>query len=83
LKFFCLSCNFAICKECTLNEHPPTSHNVELIDDVAEHQMALMQALISEATHKQGELHDIFRLIDSFQQRLTFSLSVSPFVALY
>lgn len=74
LEFFCLTCNFAICKECTLNDHQLNVHKVELIEDVAEQQMALMETLINEATHKQVELHNTFRLIDSFQQRLTTSL---------
>ncbi|KAI6220358.1 B-box type zinc finger protein ncl-1 [Aphelenchoides fujianensis] len=74
LRYFCLTCNFAICKECTVNDHQSPTHAVEVIDDVAEHQMALMEALITDATRKQGELHDMFRLIDTFQQRLTSSL---------
>ncbi|KAI6214594.1 hypothetical protein M3Y94_00286900 [Aphelenchoides besseyi] len=74
LRYFCLTCNFAICKECTVNDHQSPQHTVEVIDDVAEHQMALMEALITDAVRKQGELHDMFRHIDNVQQRLTSSL---------
>lgn len=36
--------------------------------------MALMQNLISESTNKQVELNQMFRLLDTSQQRLTTSL---------
>lgn len=63
-----------ICNECTLNDHQPSLHNVEPIEEVAEQQMGLMEKLISEATQKQGELCNVFYQLDNFQQRLTTSL---------
>ncbi|CAD5219657.1 unnamed protein product [Bursaphelenchus xylophilus] len=71
LQYFCITCNFAICHECTMKEHQ--NHTVEKIDDVAEDQMQRMEDLIAEATKKQANLHDVFRLIDSYQTKLTNS----------
>lgn len=55
-------------------EHTSPTHVVQSIDDVAEKQMALMEVLIAEARNKQAELHEIFRVIDSCQNRLNGSL---------
>jgi tripartite motif-containing protein 2/3 len=74
LRFFCLTCNLAICHDCTVMEHTSPTHVVQSIDDVAEKQMALMEVLIAEARNKQAELHEIFRVIDSCQNRLNGSL---------
>ncbi|CAD5213803.1 unnamed protein product [Bursaphelenchus okinawaensis] len=71
LQYFCITCNFAICHECTLKEHQ--NHTVEKIDDVAEDQMQRMEDLIAEATKKQANFHDVFRLIDNYQTKLTNS----------
>ncbi|KAI1729919.1 NHL repeat domain-containing protein [Ditylenchus destructor] len=73
LRFFCLTCNLAICRDCTVSEHVAPAHNVEAIDNVAEKQIGLMEALINEARAKQAELHEIFRLIDADQSRLNAS----------
>jgi hypothetical protein len=53
-----------------LNDHNPAVHTVELIEEVADQQMALMQNLVREANHKQDGLQSLFPLIDNVQQRL-------------
>uniref|UniRef100_A0A915DWR8 B-box type zinc finger protein ncl-1 n=1 Tax=Ditylenchus dipsaci TaxID=166011 RepID=A0A915DWR8_9BILA len=73
LRFFCITCNLAICRDCTLSEHVSPAHNVEAIDNVAEKQIGLMEQLINEARNKQSELHEIFRLIDADQNHLNAS----------
>lgn len=74
LRLFCLSCNLAICRDCTMLDHNGPTHKVESIDSVAETQMATMEALVNEACTKQAELHESFRLIDAGQSRLNQSL---------
>lgn len=68
-----MTCNLAICRDCTLGEHIAPMHDVETIDNVAEKQIGMMEALINEARNKQSELHEIFRLIDADQNRLNAS----------
>uniref|UniRef100_A0A1I7ZGG5 B box-type domain-containing protein n=1 Tax=Steinernema glaseri TaxID=37863 RepID=A0A1I7ZGG5_9BILA len=74
LRFFCQSCNLAICLDCTLVDHVSPAHQVEPIEKVAEKQMALMEQLISNARNKQQELLEMFKMVDAAQQRLTLSL---------
>lgn len=68
-----MTCNLAICRDCTLGEHIAPMHDVETIDNVAEKQIGMMEALINEARNKQSELHELFRLIDADQNRLNES----------
>lgn len=37
LRFFCLSCNLAICRECTLVDHAAPAHQYEPIQEVSLH----------------------------------------------
>jgi len=48
LIFFCATCNLAVCRECTQNEHTAPTHQVESLDDVAETQIAAMEILNME-----------------------------------
>ncbi|TKR77649.1 hypothetical protein L596_018579 [Steinernema carpocapsae] len=74
LLYFCLSCNLAICSDCTLVDHCSPAHEVEPIEKVAEKQTALMEQLISNARNKQQELLEMFKMVDAAQQRLTVSI---------
>jgi hypothetical protein len=49
LCYFCVSCNLAICRDCTLTEHCPPAHQIETIDNVAEKQILSMECLMNEA----------------------------------
>uniref|UniRef100_A0A1I7XGD0 B-box type zinc finger protein ncl-1 n=1 Tax=Heterorhabditis bacteriophora TaxID=37862 RepID=A0A1I7XGD0_HETBA len=74
LRFFCLTCNLAICRECTLVDHATPAHQYEPISEVADKQMATMELLVGEARGKHSELLDMFKQVDSSQQRLNMSL---------
>ncbi|VDM39382.1 unnamed protein product [Toxocara canis] len=75
LRYFCVTCNLAICRECTLNDHPATTHQFELIGDVAEKQMNIMESLLQDARIKHCELLDMFKMVDAAQNRLNMSLA--------
>ncbi|KAK6742531.1 hypothetical protein RB195_010039 [Necator americanus] len=75
LRFFCLTCNLAICRECTLVEHAQPSHQYEPISEVADKQLSTMEMLVNEARNKHIELLEMFKQVDASQQRLSASLS--------
>ncbi|KIH66996.1 b-box zinc finger [Ancylostoma duodenale] len=75
LRFFCLTCNLAICRECTLVEHAQPSHQYEPISEVADKQLSTMELLVNEARNKHIELLEMFKQVDASQQRLSASLS--------
>ncbi|VDM66068.1 unnamed protein product [Strongylus vulgaris] len=75
LRFFCLTCNLAICRECTLVEHAQPSHQYEPISEVADKQLNTMELLVNEARNKHIELLEMFKQVDASQQRLSASLS--------
>ncbi|PAV57073.1 hypothetical protein WR25_26135 isoform D [Diploscapter pachys] len=75
LRFFCLSCNLAICRECTQVEHLAPAHHYELISEVYDKQLGKMDQLVAEARIKRQELLDMFKQVDNAQQRLNLSLT--------
>lgn len=74
LRYFCLTCNLAICRDCTQLEHAAPAHKYELISDIAEKQMSIMEALVQDARVKQCELLEMFKMVDAAQNRLNASL---------
>lgn len=74
LRFFCLSCNLAICRECTLVDHAAPAHQYEPICEVAEKQIGIMDRLVEDARVKHSEMLEAFKQVDSAQQRLNASL---------
>lgn len=74
LVFFCVTCNLAICRDCTTTEHPAGQHQFELITEVADKQMLKMEQLIADARSKHADMLDMFKQVDSKQQILTASL---------
>ncbi|CAB3403100.1 unnamed protein product [Caenorhabditis bovis] len=74
LCYFCLTCNLAICHECTNVDHLAPVHNYEPISDVADKQIHKMEQLVAEARSKHGELVELYKQVDNAQQRLTASL---------
>uniref|UniRef100_A0A0M3I2J2 B-box type zinc finger protein ncl-1 n=1 Tax=Ascaris lumbricoides TaxID=6252 RepID=A0A0M3I2J2_ASCLU len=75
LRYFCLTCNLAICRECTMTDHPAATHQFELIGDVAEKQMNIMESLLQDARIKHCELLEMFKMVDAAQNRLNMSLA--------
>ncbi|PIO74973.1 zinc finger, C3HC4 type [Teladorsagia circumcincta] len=75
LRFFCLTCNLAICRECTLVEHAQPAHQYEPITEVADKQLSTMEMLVNEARNKHMDLLEMFKQVDASQQRLSASLS--------
>ncbi|GMT20801.1 hypothetical protein PFISCL1PPCAC_12098 [Pristionchus fissidentatus] len=75
LRFFCLSCNLAICIECTQVDHTAPAHHYADIAEVAEMQMSSIEQLVVDARHKQGELLDMFKQVDAANNRLNQSLA--------
>ncbi|EGT56713.1 CBN-NCL-1 protein [Caenorhabditis brenneri] len=73
LVFFCVTCNLAICRDCTVTDHPSGQHQYELIGEVAEKQMIKMEQLIADARSKHSEMLDMFKQVDSKQQILQSS----------
>ncbi|CAI2347519.1 unnamed protein product [Caenorhabditis sp. 36 PRJEB53466] len=74
LVFFCMTCNLAICRDCTLADHPAGQHQYELITEVADKQMLKMEQLIADARSKHSDMLEMFKQVDSKQQVLTASL---------
>ncbi|GMR42592.1 hypothetical protein PMAYCL1PPCAC_12787 [Pristionchus mayeri] len=75
LRYFCLTCNLAICSECTLGEHVAPAHHYADIAEVAEMQMSSIEQLVVDARHKQGELLEMFKQVDAANNRLNQSLA--------
>uniref|UniRef100_A0A7E4V2B1 B-box type zinc finger protein ncl-1 n=1 Tax=Panagrellus redivivus TaxID=6233 RepID=A0A7E4V2B1_PANRE len=73
LRFFCKTCNLAICYDCTLTDHIQPAHEIEPIESIADSQIQRMEHLVNEAAKKQQEVHESFRIIDSTQSRLHMS----------
>ncbi|VIO90844.1 B-box type zinc-finger protein ncl-1, putative [Brugia malayi] len=75
LRYFCLTCNLAICMECTQVDHVQPTHQYELISDVADKQMAIMETLVQDARLKHSELLETYKMVDAAQNRLSCSLT--------
>ncbi|VDN39957.1 unnamed protein product [Gongylonema pulchrum] len=75
IRYFCVTCNVAICSECTQVDHVAPTHQYELICDVTEKQMAIMEALVQEARLKHSELLEMYKMVDAAQNRLSSSLT--------
>ncbi|PAV91871.1 hypothetical protein WR25_15623 isoform B [Diploscapter pachys] len=80
LRFFCLSCNLAICRECTQVEHLAPAHHYELISEVYDKQLGKMDQLVAEARIKHQELLDMFKqvqltMVDKRIQQMVEKLS--------
>lgn len=73
LRFFCLTCNLAICEECTVVDHIQPSHEIESIEVIADQQVQRMEMMVNEAAKKQQEVHESFGIIDSTQNHLHLS----------
>uniref|UniRef100_A0AC34FY64 RING-type E3 ubiquitin transferase n=1 Tax=Panagrolaimus sp. ES5 TaxID=591445 RepID=A0AC34FY64_9BILA len=70
LSFFCLTCNLAICGQCTESDHQRGSHEIQPIDVIADQQVQRMEMMVTEAAKKQQEVLETFRFIDDAQTRL-------------
>ncbi|KAF8357266.1 ncl-1 [Pristionchus pacificus] len=75
LRYFCLTCNLAICSECTIGDHVAPAHHYADIAEVAEMQMSSIEQLVGDARHKQGELLEMFKQVDAANNRLNTSLA--------
>ncbi|CAI4228933.1 unnamed protein product [Auanema sp. JU1783] len=74
LRYFCLTCNVAICRECVQHEHPKPSHHYELISEVAEKQISILEQLVDESRLKHQEFLDTYKKVDTTQQMLQLNL---------
>ncbi|CEF66933.1 Brain tumor protein [Strongyloides ratti] len=72
LLLFCLTCNLAICHDCTI-DHPQPHHDVQTIENVATNQIESMEDLILRARAKQQEVHKMFVITDTNQNKLSDS----------
>uniref|UniRef100_A0A0K0FZU0 B-box type zinc finger protein ncl-1 (inferred by orthology to a C. elegans protein) n=1 Tax=Strongyloides venezuelensis TaxID=75913 RepID=A0A0K0FZU0_STRVS len=72
LLLFCLTCNLAICHDCTI-DHPQPHHDVQTIENVAANQIESMEDLILRARAKQQEVHKMFMITDANQNKLSES----------
>lgn len=75
LQYYCLTCNFAVCQECTIKDHPRPMHVLESIETAATTQLQAIQNLIDEVSVKQGELAIAFRQVETIQRRVNTSLN--------
>ncbi|CAD5217075.1 unnamed protein product [Bursaphelenchus okinawaensis] len=75
LQYYCLSCNFAVCQECTLKEHPRPMHLLELIENAAHSQVSSIRNLIDEVLVKHDELRTAFQQVETTQRRVNTSLN--------
>lgn len=62
LRYFCLTCNLAVCIECTQVDHAQPKHQYELISNVAEKQMVIMETLVQDARLKHSELLETYKV---------------------
>ena len=70
MRYFCSTCNMAICQECIQMDHQAPQHQYEPIGNVAEKQMSIMESLVHEASVKQSELQDMFKVSLIFLKRV-------------
>lgn len=73
LRYFCLPCNAVLCAECVQSDHP--AHQYELVSEVADKQMAIIEALVNEARRKHADLLEVYKAVDAAQGRLGISHS--------
>ncbi|CAD5223208.1 unnamed protein product [Bursaphelenchus xylophilus] len=73
LQFYCLSCDFAVCQECTQKDHPRPMHQLEPIENAAQAQLMAIENLIDEVNLKQRELRTAFQQIETIQRRVNTS----------
>lgn len=68
LKHYCLTCQVAICNECTLGEHKPPEHECERASEAGTKQKEELQALLAES---RGRVETFEESLEQLQNGLT------------
>ncbi|XP_077984810.1 E3 ubiquitin-protein ligase TRIM71-like [Glandiceps talaboti] len=70
LKFFCDTCNIAICLECTATNHPLTEHKYRYLEDAAAEVKTKLIGMIDTLTIKENEISNSATVIKEMEASL-------------
>lgn len=70
LKYFCLTCNVPICKECTVLDHPSGLHDFETLNDAGYKQLELINQAVQDSKLKANDIRSIIKNLDHSSNKL-------------
>lgn len=70
LKYFCVTCNVPICKECTVLDHPSGLHNFESLNDVGIEQLERINKAVQDSKKKASDIRGIIKNLDHSSNKL-------------
>lgn len=70
LKFFCKTCNYPICKECTVLDHQKGLHDYDYLADIGQKHVEMIIHTIEESKAKITDLQNVLKTIENFTNRL-------------
>ena len=68
--FFCESCGILICRDCTVIDHPPSSHTLVNVEDVFGVQRKKMKKLVSQCQQVAERVDDAIQTADNVEKDL-------------
>ncbi|KAI5703269.1 brain tumor protein [Diaphorina citri] len=69
VKYFCMTCNFPLCKECTLIDHP-SGHDYELLSDVVQRLLEIMNQSVTDAKAKANDIKNNMKSMEHLSGHL-------------
>lgn len=70
LKYFCITCNVPICKECTMLDHPSGLHDFETLSDAGFKQLESINQSVQESKLKANDIRGIIKNLDHSSNKL-------------
>ncbi|XP_065205646.1 brain tumor protein-like isoform X2 [Planococcus citri] len=70
LKYFCLTCNVPICKECTVLDHPSGLHDFESLNEAGLKQLDLINQSVIDSKVKANDIRGIIKNLDHSSGKL-------------
>lgn len=70
LKYFCLTCNVPLCKECSVLEHPSGLHDFETLHDAGYQQLEMINQAIGDSKAKANDIRSIIKNLDHAANKL-------------
>lgn len=70
LKYFCLTCNVPICKECTVLDHPSGLHDFESLNDAGLKQLEQINQAVLDSKVKANDIRGIIKNLDHSSGKL-------------
>lgn len=70
LKYFCITCNVPICKECSVLEHPSGLHDFESLAEAGYKQVELIIQALQDSKMKANDIRGIIKNLDHSSNKL-------------